>query len=503
MSLKSHLSRLRDYIDQSNLTNSNNDKIAVLEKFKDDKFVTKVMHFTYNTQLQFNVSVDNLKKNAAICAPENMYNAEGENGDNLFALLMDLHERNITGHAAISCVNAFIKEYAEYEREINYILDRNLQTRVTATIINKVIKGLIPEFEVALGYDYDSLNETRDMAEKLFKGRETDKGRKELEKIVGTLLYSTKPEDLLNIIIEKLGDRYDKRPDLSDGTWWASRKMDGLRALAFVDNNGDARFFSREGNEFTTFGPIAVKIKEMGFKNIIIDGEMCLIKEDGSDDFNGMQKEFRKKNHTIENARYKLFDAITYEEFRARKSEDTLSQRRVRFLMSNDTGKSWAREFNDQVSPIEQHLITSNEQFEALRQESADKGWEGLIVRRDVPYEGRRSKNLLKVKLFLEGEFLVTDVEMSPQRVIENGKEITKEMLGAVFVDYKGTSVRVGSGYTKEEREKFHADKHLILGMWITVQYFQETENKQGTNKMRFPTFKRVYGATPPPTDKE
>ncbi len=482
------LNRLRAYIDDSNTTNSNNDKIIVLKSYENDEFVKKVLHYTYNNQLQFNVSIDNLKKNADICAPENMYNTD----DGLFNLLDDLHARNITGHAAISCVNAFLKEYQKFERELGYIFDRNLQTRITATIINKVIPGLIPEFEVALGYDYDSLDETADMIEKLIKNRDIDKGKKELEKLIGTLAWSTKPENLAEVIKTKIGTKYDKRPDLTDGSYFASRKMDGLRALGFIDNEGDARFFSREGNEFTTFGSVAAHVKKMGFKNIILDGEMCLIKDDGSDDFNGMQKEFRKKNHTIENARYRIFDALTYEEFKARKSETTLSQRRARFLMNDNLGNGFVREFNEFIKPIEQIQITNQDQFQDLRDLSAEKGWEGLIVRKDMAYEGRRSKNLLKVKLFLEGEFLVVDTEMTMQRVIENGKEITKEMLGAVFVDFHGEIVRVGSGFTKEEREKFHADKHLILDKYITTQYFEATTNKQGTSKMRFPTFKCV-----------
>jgi len=465
MSLKLHLSRLRNYIDESNLTNSNNDKIAVLEQFRDDKFVTKVFHYTYNNQLQFNISVENLKKNAGICAPENMYNAEGQNGDNLFALLDDLHNRNITGHAAISCVNAFIKEYAEFERELHFIIDRNLQTRVTSTIINKVIKGLIPEFEVALGTDYDSLDETIEKALKMMKSGEA--GTRTLQEVKNLL-----------------GKKYDKRPDICDGDWLTSRKMDGLRGVALVDDNGDATLKSREGNVFTAFQPIIDMIKQMGFKNCVLDGEICLITDDGQDDFHGIQKEFRKKDHTIKNARYRLFDMLTFEEFNSRKSTVKLSERLERLK---------AYTYNSTIMPLEQIRFTNQEELDNFRIEAEAKGWEGLISRKDIGYEGRRTKHLLKLKMFKEGEYEVIGTTRSMQRVIIDGKEVTKELFEGAIIVHNGVKVKVGSGYSLEERIAFTDDENLIKGHIITVQYKKETVNEEGKPSLQFPTFKRLF----------
>ena len=37
--------------------------------------------------------------------------------------------------------------------------------------------------------------------------------------------------------------------------------------------------------------------------------------KDGSDDFQGVMKQIRKKDHTIENPKFKIFDMVSFEEF--------------------------------------------------------------------------------------------------------------------------------------------------------------------------------------------
>jgi DNA ligase-1 len=54
--------------------------------------------------------------------------------------------------------------------------------------------------------------------------------------------------------------------------------------------------------------------------------------------------------------------------------------------------------------------------------------------------------------------------------------------------------VRVGSGFTIEQRQDFHKNPNKILGKIITVQYFQESQNQDGGISLRFPTFKILHG---------
>ena len=67
-------------------------------------------------------------------------------------------------------------------------------------------------------------------------------------------------------------------------------------------------------------------------------------------------------------------------------------------------------------------------------------------------------------------------------------------MLSCVYISHKDHLVRVGSGFTIEERQNFYKDKTRILGKVIQVQYFEETKNQDGGISLRFPTFKYLYG---------
>ena len=62
------------------------------------------------------------------------------------------------------------------------------------------------------------------------------------------------------------------------------------------------------------------------------------------------------------------------------------------------------------------------------------------------------------------------------------------------MIEHKGHTVRVGSGFSIEQRQEFHKSPKKILGKQITVQYFEETENEKGGISLRFPTFKILHG---------
>jgi DNA ligase-1 len=121
-----------------------------------------------------------------------------------------------------------------------------------------------------------------------------------------------------------------------------------------------------------------------------------------------------------------------------------------------------------------------------------DLNWEGLILRRDVPYEGKRTNNMLKFKDMMDQEYEVLDIEVGPFRIVEDNKEVTVEILSAVKIKHKGYDVSVGSGFTIEQRKMFYEDPSKIVGHKITVQYFEESKDKSGNLSLRFPVFKAI-----------
>ena len=142
------LDQLQNFINESNASNSNTDKLNVLKKYADNPLVCRALEYTYNTFKQYYVTSETCKKRSDLVAPENMY-------QDLFSLLDDLNDRNITGHAAIQAVNAFVALNINYKDIIWAVIDRNLKTRSTVAMINKIIPGLIPTFDVALALAYD------------------------------------------------------------------------------------------------------------------------------------------------------------------------------------------------------------------------------------------------------------------------------------------------------------------------------------------------------------
>ena len=64
-------------------------------------------------------------------------------------------------------------------------------------------------------------------------------------------------------------------------------------------------------------------------------------------------------------------------------------------------------------------------------------------------------------------------------------------MLSQVWIEHKGHKVKVGSGFTQEQRLQYVDGS--IVGKTITVQYFEETKNDKGGISLRFPTVKHIY----------
>jgi DNA ligase-1 len=148
----------------------------------------------------------------------------------------------------------------------------------------------------------------------------------------------------------------------------------------------------------------------------------------------------------------------------------------------------------DCLSLLEQVRVDTDDDFESLISYSSEEKWEGLMLRADAPYKGKRSKELLKYKSFSDDEYEVVDVEMGPFRYVKDGAECEETMLSCVTIMHKNHPVRVGSGFSIEQRQDFYKNPKKILGKIITVQYFSESQNQEGGISLRFPTFKILHG---------
>ena len=66
-------------------------------------------------------------------------------------------------------------------------------------------------------------------------------------------------------------------------------------------------------------------------------------------------------------------------------------------------------------------------------------------------------------------------------------------MLSRIIIEHKGNEVGVGSGFSMEQRREYHQDPSQIVGKTVTIQYFEESQNKEGEYSLRFPVLKHVY----------
>ena len=416
----------KKFVDESNSTNSNSDKLAVIEKYANQPDLLKVLQYTYDTFKQYGVTSANCKKRSDLCMPFTPYS-------NIFEMLDALASRELTGHDAIETVNGFVEENKLYEEIIWNIIDRNLKTRSTVSMINKVIPGLIPTFDVALAKAYD--------------------------------------------------EKTQKKVNWEDG-WFVSRKLDGVRCLTVIDMFGDVKFFSRQGKEFLTLDNLKKDIKALGLTNTVFDGEVCIVDENGDEDFASIIKEIKRKDHTISNPYYYIFDMLDLEDFNDKVSKDNFAKRLVNL-------RTYVQE-TDMIGILEQ-LEANDAIFDLMMEKSKKGGWEGLMLRKNTTYKGKRSTDILKVKQMFDEEYVVVDLENDLHRVIVDGKEIEEMMLKNVIIEHKGNRVQVGSGFSHEQRRHYFENPDEILGKQITVQYFEETTNKNGTHSLRFPVIKAVY----------
>jgi DNA ligase-1 len=419
-------------VDELSSTTSNNEKKDILYKFGGiHPELLTLMEYIYSDYKKYYVTSSNCKKKNELCHEQYL-------GD-LFTMLDNLDNRVWTGHEAISYVNGFVHNHKEYEDLIWNIIDRDMKCRVSTSLINKVFPNTIPVFKVALADTY-------------------------------------KPG----------------MADFEEEMWLCSRKLDGVRCVAMIDENGDIKFYSRGGNEFLTLDNVKKDLEKLQLSSVVLDGELCIVDEDGNEDFQSVMKEINRKNHTIDNPLFQIFDFLTLDEFNKQEGETELGMR-LTFLRGALEMPIMNGDTIEHLKVLEQLWVKDSDSFQIMFDQATENGWEGLMLRKNCDYKGKRSKDLLKVKKFYDEEYKVIHCESGPVRYIKDGKEVEEEMLSNIVIEHKGNRVGVGSGFSIDQRKEFFEDPSKIMYKTVTIQYFEESKNKDGEYSLRFPVLKHVY----------
>jgi len=360
-------------------------------------------------------------------------------------ILESLASRDLTGNAAVERITECLRDHDEEEqRFFLQILDRDLNLGISWDTYRSEVMGLDDQFEVALA--------------------------QHLEKVKG-----------VNPV---------------DGQWFASRKCDGVRCVAIVGPSG-VEFRSRQNKVFVTLDKLkpAVATFCLGLSGEwVLDGELCKIDANGDEDFQSVMKEIRKKDYTITSCCYQVFDVLTYDEFRLGKTTKTFSQRLDLLYKLNAAyeeqphGDCW-------VKPLKQERLTCQADFDRWAGYVEAGNWEGFMLRKDVPYQSGRTKDLLKVKKFFDDEYVVEGVETGKMSTALPGQgNVEYEGVTRLLISHKGFRVGVGAGLSREQRIAWMNDPSQIVGKTVTIKYFEITKNQQGVESLRFPTLKCVHG---------
>jgi DNA ligase-1 len=328
-------------------------------------------------------------------------------------------------------------------------------------------KIVVDEFTVCQGKNLGKKNETSDIEQckkeilAKYKDQESTGYFKNVKDIDQQQYFSP-------MLAKKYEDRKDEI-DWSKGNY-ISPKMDGMRAI--ITKNGA---YSRNGKLFYSFPHILRELKPLFnlYPDLIFDGEIYCDKL--NNDFNKIISLAKKSKPTSEDLiesekylQYWIFDCPSIKgNFHSRYS----------YLVKQilcDHGY-----LNNKWIKICKHtLIKTPEEIEINLHKYIEQGFEGLMVNTyDGKYEQKRSKNLLKYKLFKDTEAEIVDI-------IE-GIGNRSGMFGYAKLKLdNGVTFDANARGNEEFYKEILKNKNKYIGCKATVRYQGLTPDE---NKPRFP----------------
>lgn len=442
---KKLLNRLREIkglFDKIGNESSNNSKIQIIKENKTNPLFMKVMSFVYDDFVKTGMSFSTLTKYSEKDLPVNT----DYQGDYSLESIMDYVEEHNTG--ALSTVQLVLdlgKALPDDLKEFVYrVFGKELKVGITAKSINKALGyPFIKQFAVQLAHPY----------------------HKYMDTIQGKRFVLT-------------------------------QKLDGHRAICIVEDN-KAKFYTRKGlpiNGLKVQEGEVIDLVKLGFGELsmVLDGELVLENKDNlatKDLFRATSRTLRSETTDKSKIIFNIFDVLPVQEFKDGESSATFVERKEDLKQAFDNLQRLSGEgiiSETRHLQLVKNIYEGDDVREITRfQKSLVKplGWEGLMLNlADGKYVTKRTKDLLKIKEFFDADVVVKDVFEGTGRL--------KNCLGGVVIDYKGYDIKVGSGFSLDEREEYWFNPNKIIGKVIQVNYFEETHNQNNDDiSLRFPTF--------------
>lgn len=329
-------------------------KKKIIAENKGNEYFRKLLYYALHPMLTYKVSERTLRRpipyNAAITLTMT----------NIFEVCELLSEQKALTDVLVCQVKGFLEAQESEEKEIFIgILSKTLRLGVTSKTVNKVIPGLLPEWEVQQAFPID------------------------------------------------------KYP-LKEGTWFAlTQKLNGVRATYYRGN-----IYARSGEVYTGLDHIIDEIDMFGGStNMVFDGEITLADKTGLSD----NEAFRIATGLINSDDgdktrlcYTIFDVLPAEEFESGASMLTYCERRE--LLDNLHEALFKDCKHTHVLPV---LYSGKDQskIDELLERMVREDKEGLMVNLDVPYKCKRHNGILKVKRFYSMDLRILRCEEGSGRL--------------------------------------------------------------------------------------
>ncbi len=448
---------IKDIFDKIGNTPGKNDKIAIIKENADNELFVKTLKFVYDEFIHTGLSDKKINQETTLL-DDFIYHDGTYNFEQIMRYLK-LH--NTGRHEDVMIVQDYINAFEDKDVQefLKKVFTNNLKVGITAKSINKALgKGTIREFGCQLAHPLS---------------------------------------------------KYPKK--LNGHSFVLTQKLDGHRSVCivkFADGVGTAQFFTRKGLEINGLGSQEEEAVDVAknlalcygtpAQSMVLDGELLLANDNNlatEDLFRETGKILRSDSADKSNITYNVFDALPLSEFEQGESKMPFTQRKQ--LLANAFVQAQLDYELTRLFMV-QNLYEGRDQsmITKLQDELVKpNGWEGLMANlSDGKYVTKRTNDLLKIKKFYNADVLVTDVF--------EGTGKNAGTLGGIHIDYKGNDVKVGSGFTDEERDYFWEHPDEIVGHIIDCQYFEEskstgTENDLNSKglpviSLRFPTYKAL-----------
>lgn len=383
----------------------------------------KILMYAYN-DMQYGVKKTTISKMEFNPDADYLWN-------NIWSMFEDLAKSNINNDLVLKISNTIGYFANENVRDLLIrVLLKDLKIGMNVKSINKAINGLIPMFDVMKASSYDDKNS------------------------IGFNKKASKCGYMMMI------------------------KENGIRG-EIIKENGHIVVKSRQNKIVEGFDELDKAFQNMP-DGYLYEGEILKVGE-----FNTSKEQFKEtdKIYSIKgkkrNLMIKLFDLIPLDKFNEGEWGVKAIERKKMLKEFIDKNNHPLVQFADIIYQGTDISIIQKK----LEEVSKDGYKEGLMVMlNDGKYEAKRTKLILKCKLFNTIDLRVVDIKESKEK---------PGTMGSAIVMYKGNTVGV-SGWKEEDKIYYYQNPQELIGKIIEIKFKEVTVDKNGVESLQFPNVVRI-----------